>query len=102
MPIKPSYLIEEPETISNVSSVKNIVKPKSYLSSPLLNEELIVPLTIDEKTMDKYTLTPRRHHKQKKTHKTYRVYKKNKSSPKSKTKSKPKSRGKSAKSFTLF
>jgi hypothetical protein len=57
---------------------------KNYLSSPLPNEELIVPITIDEKTLDKYTLTPHRRHRHKKTHKTYKVYKKQKS-PKSKS-----------------
>jgi hypothetical protein len=84
---KPLYHHEEimPEKYS-----KNI----SYLSSPLPNEELIVPITINEKTIDKYTLTPKRHHKQKKTHKThktYKIYKKPKTALKtSKTKTKTK------------
>jgi hypothetical protein len=87
--------------------------PTNYLSSPLPNEELIVPITIDEKTIDKYTLTPKKHHKHKKTHKTYKVYKKQKS-PKSKshkssspkknrsTRSKTKSKIKSSQQFSLF
>ena len=106
IPIKPSYHVEEPQSKSlNVSSIEDFIQPNkstNYLSSPLPNEELIVPLTIDEKTLNKYTFTPRRHHRHKKSHKTYRVYKKNKSSTKSKTKSKPRTKPKSTKSFTLF
>ena len=34
--------------------------PDSYLSSPLPNEELIIPLALDKKTSDKYTFTPKR------------------------------------------
>jgi len=63
-------------------------KPTSYLSSPLPNEELIIPVTLDTKTFDKYTFTPKRRHKKIRTHKTYKVYKRSKSSrTKSKTKS---------------
>ena len=51
----------------------------SYLSSPLPNEELILPLTIDENGRKKNSLTHRRHRLQKKSHKTYRAYKKLKS-----------------------
>jgi len=99
------------------SNVLESAIPINYLSSPLPNEELIVPITIDEKTLDNYTLTPRRHHKHKKTHKTYKVYKKRKS-PKSKSqkanspkkrksiRSKPKSKAtskiKTSGSFSLF
>jgi hypothetical protein len=54
------------------------------ISSLLPNEELIIPLTIDRKTTDKYTLTPRRKHKRRKTHVTHKVYKKHKKSSKSK------------------
>ena len=70
----------------------------NHLSSPLSNEEFIIPLTIDAKSQDK------RHHKHKKTHKTYKVYKKVKSSSKkSKTNSSRKSKKSSKKSsFSLF
>ena len=51
----------------------------SYLSSPLPNEELILPLKIDEKGRKKHSLTHRRHRLQKKSHRTYRAYKKPKS-----------------------
>jgi hypothetical protein len=75
-------------------------KPTSYLSSPLPNEELVIPLPLDKKTVDKYTLTPKRRHRKTKTHKTYKVYKRSKSS---KTKSKTKSlRKKSSNSYSIF
>jgi hypothetical protein len=97
MPLKPQY---QPESsINDFPSVEDLIEPSrhsSYLSSPLPNEELIVPISINEKA----TSSSSRRHKHKKTHKTYRAYKKNKSSSKSKPKSKPKSR--SSKSFTLF
>jgi len=46
---------------------------KRYLSTPLPNEELIIPMSINKKD-----LTSRRRNRNKKTHKTYRVHKKNK------------------------
>jgi hypothetical protein len=46
---------------------------KKYLSTPLPNEELIIPMSINKKD-----LTPRRRNRNKKTHKTYRVNKKHK------------------------
>jgi len=60
----------------------------THISSPLPNEELIVPLTINEKTIDNYTLTPRRRHRRMKSHKTHRVYKRPKSASKKRTRSK--------------
>ena len=71
--------------------IENLVKsakPASYLSSPLPNEELILPLTIDGKRRKKYTLTPKKHHFHRKSHRTYRAYKKRKSSSNSKSSSK--------------
>ena len=62
------------------------------ISSPLSHEELIIPLTIDEKNKKLLTLTPHKKHRRPKTHITHRVYKKTKST--SKTKSKSKSRPK--------
>jgi hypothetical protein len=63
-------------------------KADSYLSSPLPNEELILPLTIDGKRRKKYTLTPKKHHFHRKSHRTYRAYKKRKSSSNSTSRSK--------------
>ena len=79
-------------------------KPKSYLSSPLTNEEFIVPITIDNKTLDNYTLTPGKRHKHKKHHKTYKVYKKVKSSSSSSSRAKSSRHKKHKKStnFSLF
>jgi len=57
------------------------------ISSPALNEELIIPLTIDKNTIDNYTLTPRKKHRRRKTHVTHKVYKKPKSRMKSKSRS---------------
>lgn len=51
----------------------------SYLSSPLSNEELIIPLVIDKKTRKKRALTQKKGRFNRKSHKTYRVYKKHKS-----------------------
>ena len=77
-------------------------KLQSYLSSPLSNEEFIVPITIDDKTIDNYTFTPGKRHKHKKHHKTYKVYKKVKSSPSSRSKSSRQKKRKENRSFSLF
>lgn len=123
--IKPRF-VTKPESIIDNNTVSSLVEPSitsllesasptSYLSSPLPNEELLVPITIDENTLDNYTLTPKRRHRHKKTHKTYKVYKKQKSpkrsspkrsspkrsSPKNKS-SKHKHKSKTSKSFTIF
>ena len=70
-------IIKESNTVENL--IDALKHSNGYLSSPLSNEELIVPITIGDK------LSSRRH-KKRKTHKTYKVYKKRKSSA-SKTKS---------------
>jgi hypothetical protein len=89
------YYIELPDT-ENTDTINSIrkpyeqsdtlqsLKPHSYLSSPITNEEFIVPITINDKhhIRNKYTLTPKKHHRRKKTHNTYKVYKKQKSSTK--------------------
>ena len=86
------YQIELPRRGSAYDSpLEKIVKSAkqaSYLSSPLPNEELILPLTIDGKRRKKYTLTPKKHHFHRKSHRTYRAYKKRKSSSNSKSNSK--------------
>jgi hypothetical protein len=74
-PIKPSSRADE----QTIQQLLQSIKPNSYLSSPLPNEELIVPISIDDKTINKYTLTPHKRHRRAKTHKTYKVYKKPKS-----------------------
>jgi len=54
--------------------IPEISKPTTYLSSPLPDEELIVPISIGKNFTDKISFK-----KQPKTHKTYKVYKKLKS-----------------------
>jgi hypothetical protein len=85
--------LNEPIKPYTIQRAVETYKPDNHLSSPLPNEEFVVPITIDGKTIDNYTLTPRKKHRKKKTHKTYKVYKKlkkNRSSSKS-SKSKNKS-----------
>ena len=119
-PRKPSYLVEtksplveEPQTDEqSIEELLESITPNSYLSSPLPEEELIAPISIDEKTSNRFTLTPHRRHKRPKTHKTYKVYKKPKSSStiraagikksKSKNKSKSRSKTKTSKLYSLF
>ena len=81
------------------SLLESIRKPPPRISSPLPNEEYIVPLTINSKPMEKYTLTPKRRHRKIKTHKTHKAYKKIKSH--SKTTSISKSRRQKKKSSRL-
>jgi hypothetical protein len=103
-PIQPdSYNKYDEETIQELLQS---IKPNRYLSSPLPDEEFIVPISIDNKTINDFTLTSHKRHKRPKTHKTYKVYKKNKSSSRKKHKSsspkKSKSKSKSVKGYTLF
>jgi len=70
----------------------------NHLSSPLSNEELIIPLTIDAKSQDKKN---HKHKKTHKTHKTYKVYKKIKSSS-NKSKSRKSKKSSKSSSFSLF
>jgi len=65
----------------NELPIVSINKPlTSYLSSPLPEEELIIPITINNKNKNKHS------NKLKKKHKTYRVFKKLKSNmPKTKS-----------------
>lgn len=114
-PRQPSYFVEEPQTDEDsIHEILESIKPSSYLSSPLPDEELIAPISIDEKSINNFTLTPNRRHKRSKTHKTYKVYKKPKSSStikaagikksksKNNTKSKSKSKSKTSKIYSLF
>jgi len=60
-------------------------KSSHHISSPASSEELIIPVTIDRKTIDNLTFTPKRRHKRAKTHITHKVYKKPKTTTKSKS-----------------
>jgi hypothetical protein len=79
----PELQPRKPETLEEIIS--------TGISSPASDEELIIPLTIDKKTMDDYILTPRKKHRRRKSHITHKVYKKQKSSSKSKSKTKTRS-----------
>lgn len=57
-----------------------------HISSPKTNE-VFLPLTLDIRPANKYTLTPKKHHKRRKTHVTHRLYKKSKSKSSKRTKS---------------
>jgi hypothetical protein len=63
----------------------------SGITTPATNEEFIIPLTIDKKTIDDYILTPRKKHRRRKTHVTHKLYKKPKSKSMSASKSKTRS-----------
>ena len=79
------YRIELPKRTNTIENlIESMREPSGYLSSPLPNEELLVPITLNDKS------SQRKSHKQRKTHKTYKVYKKRKSSSKTKTSSKTK------------
>jgi len=86
---------EETYRMDKPLSIEEVLKPVTHLSSPKQNEEFIIPMTIDENINDNFTLTPSRHHRRPRTHKSYsKVYKINrrKSSSKSSPKSKSKNR----------
>jgi hypothetical protein len=107
--------MEIPETMaiqpSSTSSIEELLTPRNYLSSPLPDDKLIIPITINDRPSHDYTLTSRRRHRRPKTHKTYRVYKVHKkpqrssrSSSKSKSskRSSPKSSRKSSRKSSQF
>ena len=74
------------QTQPHPPSFKN---PKFYthISSPLQNEEILVPLSFDKKTLNRYTTTPKKHHKKLRTHRTHRFYKRPLSSKRTKSSS---------------
>jgi hypothetical protein len=95
------YIQSEPT--NTVEDLLQTSQPRGYLSSPSSDEEFIVPITINDKhhPRNKYTLTPKKHHRKKKTHNTYKIYKKHKSitksAPRTRSSSKSKSKSKSKK-----
>jgi len=108
---KPSYKPEHPHHYFVELSTPRLLTPRiltpelepkkpkileeiinSGITSPATNEEFIVPLTIDKKTIDDFILTPRKKHRRRKTHVTHKIYKKLKSKSKSTSTSKSKTR----------
>jgi hypothetical protein len=68
----------------------------SGITSPATNEEFIVPLTIDKRTIDDFILTSRKKHIRRKSHVTHKIYKKPKSRSKSRSNSRTKSKTRSS------
>lgn len=93
---EPSY----PKMIQyEVPNIKKISVP--HISSPSTSDELIIPITIDRKTIDNYTFTPRRRHRRLKSHVTHKVYKKHKSSRRNRTTSHRKNHKSSLKKYSI-
>jgi hypothetical protein len=90
-------IIEEPDE----TPIEELID--RHISSPKSNE-IFLPLAIDTKAMNKYTLTHKKRHKRRKTHVTHKVIKKTKSkTTRSKSpKSKSKSRTSTSKSIPIF
>jgi hypothetical protein len=59
----------------------------THVSSPLQNEEILVPVSFNKKTLNRYTMTPKKHHKKLRTHITHRFYKRPVSSKRTKNRS---------------
>jgi hypothetical protein len=108
LPIPTSYseVFSDNKPIVSLDNLLQASSPDSHISSPLPNEELLIPLTIDKNSMQSYVLTPGKKHRRPRTHKTHRVYKHNKNttsknrSSKAK-KSKSKTHRKSVKKTTV-
>ena len=92
-----SPIIERPRPISIEKLSSSPIY--THLSSPKSNEEFIIPVTIDKKTLNKLTLTPNKQHRKYKTHKSHRVYKRRKSTT---SKNRSKSKKTTKRSFSLF
>ena len=93
--LEPTTSLDEEPTTS-LDELLHIAKPNNtHFSSPLSDEELIIPLTIDKDSDPSYAFTPGKYHRR--PYKTRRVYKhhinssakginKNKTKTKNKTK----------------
>lgn len=75
---EPIPYLSTPELSSLSESLSESLIPdvKSHISSPMSNEEILIPLALQKAA---YTLTPKRRHRRRKTHITHRAYKKYKS-----------------------
>jgi hypothetical protein len=69
---KPKYVIKtrKPKYVPMIENLAN-----NHITSPVSGEELIVPITLNRKTMDNYSYTPRKRHLHPKSHITHKVYK---------------------------
>lgn len=78
MNYNPTVSLDSGVSLNTNESLNNLLQlssPDSRISSPLPGEELLIPLTIDDDSMQSYVLTPRKRHRRPRTHKTHRVYK---------------------------
>lgn len=76
MPLPPQRKSEK----SIEELLETIRQPPLHISSPAQNEEFIIPVTLHNNPLEKYTFTPKRRHKKIRSHKIHKVYKKPKSS----------------------
>ena len=93
MNYNPTVSLDSAEN-NSLEKLLQLSSPDSHISSPLPDEELLVPLTIDDDSMQSYVLTPRKRHRRPRTHKTHRVYKHRRVTSSRKSKSKTKKRRK--------
>lgn len=77
------YFIELPKNVrenmieeSPKMSIQELIDRR--ISSPK-SDEVFLPLAIDKKTFNRYTLTPRKRHRRRKTHVTHKLVKRTKS-----------------------
>lgn len=89
-----SGVLLDTDANNSLEKLLQLSSPDSHISSPLPDEELLVPLTIDDDSMQSYVLTPGKRHRRPRTHKTHRVYKHHRVTSSRKSKSKSKTRRK--------
>ena len=94
------YLLELPTPEFEPRKPKYLEEIDRRITTPLTGEELIIPLSIDEKS--KKFKTPHKKNRRPKTHVTHRVYKKLKSKSTPKLKSKTKSRSSRRKTIPII
>jgi hypothetical protein len=75
MPIAPQRKSEK----SIEELLETVRQTPLHISSPAPNEEFIIPVSLHNNSIDKYTLTPKRRHRKIRSHKIRKVYKKLKS-----------------------
>lgn len=73
----PSSLSSDVETFYEDSPISELIKTptiNTHISSPLSNEEILVPLSLSNNSTIPFTLTKKKRHYKPKTHKTYKAY----------------------------
>jgi len=98
MPLAPQRKSEK----SIEELLETIQQQPLHISSPAPNEEFIIPVTLNNNSLDKYTFTPKRHHRKIRSHKIHKVYKKPKSNSRSSISKSRKYRKKSSSPFSFL